>query len=384
MQFVDVSFTVKQLHDRTTKCSRAVFRRIPQFTLFKNGILKGITGMAEPGKVLAPRPSGSGKSTLLNALAASEKLCVLLLAKAAKFSTQNQKDSHRESVISELGSGAGVWRGKTVVTSVHQPSSRVYQIFDELLCCRREVYVLGKGREAMGYFESIGFSPSFPMNPTDFLLDLANGPPWPSILHLHLLGRLPFHQCSIRISSRPSHLYQGTCIGYVHIIILFHGPDHRRPADGAYPPNHFPHRNVLDDRIKTPTLCICIDTDGGARVRAGLSRTRLALGALIMDAKKASTVVTVTMLAFVLTGLSSIFHVMDKVCFTTFYTYRLLIKVQYGRKSVSSLLGCSSSSSSSGLGDNGWISHHLQLSSIKTSEARHERQCVWGYCSSCL
>uniref|UniRef100_A0A6N2MC25 ABC transporter domain-containing protein n=1 Tax=Salix viminalis TaxID=40686 RepID=A0A6N2MC25_SALVM len=33
----------------------------------------------------------------------------------------------------------------------------------------------GKGSEAMSYFQSTGYSPSFPMNPADFLLDLANG-----------------------------------------------------------------------------------------------------------------------------------------------------------------------------------------------------------------
>jgi hypothetical protein len=33
----------------------------------------------------------------------------------------------------------------------------------------------GKGSEAMSYFETTGYSPSFPMNPADFLLDLANG-----------------------------------------------------------------------------------------------------------------------------------------------------------------------------------------------------------------
>ncbi|KAK4382414.1 ABC transporter G family member 25 [Sesamum angolense] len=76
-------------------------------------------------------------------------------------------------VVATLGGLAG--KGKTVVTSVHQPSSRVYQIFDELLVLSEgRCMYLGKGREAMGYFESIGFSPSFPMNPTDFLLDLAN------------------------------------------------------------------------------------------------------------------------------------------------------------------------------------------------------------------
>ncbi|KAK6129588.1 hypothetical protein DH2020_036659 [Rehmannia glutinosa] len=73
----------------------------------------------------------------------------------------------------------------------------------------------------------------------------------------------------------------------------------------------------------------------------------LALGALIMDAKQASTVVTVTMLAFVLTGGYYVHKVPSfmswiKYISTTFYSYRLLINVQYGDgKSISSLLGCS-------------------------------------------
>lgn len=67
-------------------------------------------------------------------------------------------------------------KGKTIVTSIHQPSSRVYQTFDSVLVLSEgRCLYYGKGSEAMSYFESIGFTPSFPMNPADFLLDLANG-----------------------------------------------------------------------------------------------------------------------------------------------------------------------------------------------------------------
>lgn len=72
----------------------------------------------------------------------------------------------------------------------------------------------------------------------------------------------------------------------------------------------------------------------------------LALGALIMDAKQASTMVTVLMLAFVLTGgyyvhKVPIFVSWIKYLSTTFYAYRLLINVQYGDgETISSLLGC--------------------------------------------
>ncbi|KAH6759393.1 ATP-binding cassette family G25 [Perilla frutescens var. frutescens] len=67
-------------------------------------------------------------------------------------------------------------RGKTVVMSVHQPSSRAYQMFDDLLVLSegRCIYS-GKRGDAAAYFDGVGFSPAFPMNPADFLLDLANG-----------------------------------------------------------------------------------------------------------------------------------------------------------------------------------------------------------------
>lgn len=80
-------------------------------------------------------------------------------------------------------------KGKTVVMSVHQPSSRVYQMFDSVLVLSegRCVY-FGKGSEAMGYFDSVGFRPCFPVNPADFILDLANGTPLPT----HSLYWWPF------------------------------------------------------------------------------------------------------------------------------------------------------------------------------------------------
>lgn len=60
----------------------------------------------------------------------------------------------------------------------------------------------------------------------------------------------------------------------------------------------------------------------------------LALGAIIMDAKQASTVVTVTMLVFILTGGFYVHKVPDclawiKYTSITFYCYRLLIDIQY-------------------------------------------------------
>ncbi|XVF64382.1 hypothetical protein PTKIN_Ptkin09bG0164900 [Pterospermum kingtungense] len=66
--------------------------------------------------------------------------------------------------------------GKTVVTTIHQPSSRLFSKFDKLiLLSRGSSLYFGKASDAMIYFSSMGCSPLIAMNPAEFLIDLANG-----------------------------------------------------------------------------------------------------------------------------------------------------------------------------------------------------------------
>ncbi|XWS43310.1 hypothetical protein CRYUN_Cryun16bG0092000 [Craigia yunnanensis] len=66
--------------------------------------------------------------------------------------------------------------GKTVVTTIHQPSSRLFHKFDKLILLGKgSLLYFGKASEAMIYFSSIGCSPLIAMNSAEFLLDLANG-----------------------------------------------------------------------------------------------------------------------------------------------------------------------------------------------------------------
>ncbi|GAA0153544.1 ATP-binding cassette [Lithospermum erythrorhizon] len=66
--------------------------------------------------------------------------------------------------------------GKTVVTTIHQPSSRLFHKFDKLiLLSKGSLLYFGKASEALVYFSSIGCSPLIAMNLAEFLLDLANG-----------------------------------------------------------------------------------------------------------------------------------------------------------------------------------------------------------------
>ncbi|KAF5737387.1 putative ATP-binding cassette transporter [Tripterygium wilfordii] len=66
--------------------------------------------------------------------------------------------------------------GKTVVTTIHQPSSRLFHKFDKLILLGKgSLLYFGKASEAMTYFSSIGCNPLISMNPAEFLIDLANG-----------------------------------------------------------------------------------------------------------------------------------------------------------------------------------------------------------------
>ncbi|KAH9307874.1 hypothetical protein KI387_035785, partial [Taxus chinensis] len=67
-------------------------------------------------------------------------------------------------------------RGRTVITTIHQPSSRVFHSFDKLiLLSEGHLIYFGKGTSSLDYFSSLGFNPQIPMNPADFLLDLCSG-----------------------------------------------------------------------------------------------------------------------------------------------------------------------------------------------------------------
>ncbi|KAM1002312.1 hypothetical protein ACFX15_002686 [Malus domestica] len=370
--------------------------------------------------------------------------------------------AHR--LLSTLGSLAH--KGKTIVTSMHQPSSRVYQMFDSVLVmCDGKCLYFGQGSEAISYFGSIGFVPAFPMNPADFLLDLANGvcqlnglserdkPKMKEILissyntllspkvkaeclettsattkemtyvqsHCSRERRTSigdvvstwFNQFSILLqrslkerkheSFNSLRIFQVVAaallaglmwwksdyldiqdhLGLLFFISIFWGvlpsfnsvfafPQERaifikEQASGMYTLSSYFMARMVGDlpmELILPTIFLImvywmagLKPDMGAflitllvllgyvLVSQGLG---LALGAAIMDAKRASTIATVTMLAFLLTGGYYVHKVPSclawvKYISTTFYSYRLLINVQYGEGSkISSLLGCSS------------------------------------------
>ncbi|CAM0874680.1 unnamed protein product [Alopecurus aequalis] len=284
LQFIDVAYRVKVERTAAAGAAKEQPGRISHsgaggvgasVGVEERTILKGITGEARPGEVLAVLgPSGSGKSTLLSILGGRlagrhsgtvltggrapcravqrrtgfvaqddvlhphltvrETLAFCAMLRLPTSAPNSAKLVAAEAVIAELGLGAcadtivgnafirGVSggerkrvsighellvnpsllvldeptsgldstaasrlvatlsalarKGRTVVLSVHQPSSRVYRSFDSvLLLAEGSCMYYGPGRDAMDYFASVGFAPGFHVNPADFMLDLANG-----------------------------------------------------------------------------------------------------------------------------------------------------------------------------------------------------------------
>ncbi|KAA3453019.1 ABC transporter G family member 9-like [Gossypium australe] len=268
LKFIDVVYTIK-----LRKVGK-LFEKNPSSDDNKV-ILNGISGMVQPGEMLAMLgPSGSGKTTLLTALGGrlgghlngtityngkpfsnsmkrktgfvtqddvlyphltvTETLIFTALLRLPNSFTKQDKIMHAEAVIDQLGltkcknsiigepflrgvSGGERKRvsigqemlinpsllfldeptsgldsttaqrivstlldltegGRTVVLTIHQPSSRIFYMFHKvLLLCDGNPLYFGQGSATMDYFSSIGYVPSVTMNPSDFLLDLANG-----------------------------------------------------------------------------------------------------------------------------------------------------------------------------------------------------------------
>ncbi|XP_010556399.1 PREDICTED: ABC transporter G family member 21-like [Tarenaya hassleriana] len=102
--------------------------------------------------------------------------------------------------------------GRTVVTTIHQPSSRLYKMFDKVLILSEGSPIYsGESGRVMEYFGSIGFQPgsSF-VNPADFVLDLANGitPDTKQYDQVEVHGRLERHEEQNSVKQMLIHSYR--------------------------------------------------------------------------------------------------------------------------------------------------------------------------------
>ena len=65
--------------------------------------------------------------------------------------------------------------GRTVVSTIHQPSSQIFGLFDELLILLRgSIIYQGKARSAIDYFGGIGYVCPELTNPADYFMQITN------------------------------------------------------------------------------------------------------------------------------------------------------------------------------------------------------------------
>ncbi|CAF1055369.1 unnamed protein product [Adineta steineri] len=66
-------------------------------------------------------------------------------------------------------------KGKTILMSIHQPSSPIFHSFDQLiLLADAKTIFMGKPSNALDYFATLGHHAPLQYNPADFIMDLVN------------------------------------------------------------------------------------------------------------------------------------------------------------------------------------------------------------------
>ena len=67
-------------------------------------------------------------------------------------------------------------KGCNIITTIHQPSAKVFSIFDTLYCISRgECIYEGRTRDVIGFLNNIHLTPPPFYSPADFMLDIALG-----------------------------------------------------------------------------------------------------------------------------------------------------------------------------------------------------------------
>ncbi|KAL7130752.1 hypothetical protein ABFS83_13G155200 [Erythranthe nasuta] len=148
--------SVRQKYERVEMIVKELGLERCRHTRIGGGFIKGISGgerkrtsigheiLVDPSLLLLDEPTSGLDSTSANRLL---------------------------QILQDLGKA-----GRTIITTIHQPSSRMFHKFDKVLLIAEGYPVYyGKARDSMEYFSCLRFIPQIPMNPAEFLLDLATG-----------------------------------------------------------------------------------------------------------------------------------------------------------------------------------------------------------------
>ncbi|XP_026447179.1 ABC transporter G family member 22-like isoform X3 [Papaver somniferum] len=260
--------------------------------------------------------------------------------------------------------------GKTVVTTIHQPSSRLFHKFDKLILLGKgSLLYFGNASEAMVYFSSIGCTPLIAMNPAEFLVDLANGNINDVSVPLELKDKVQMDDSTRETKNgkpSPTVIHEAGLLFFIAVFwgffpvftAIFTFPQERamlnkeRAVDMYRLSAYFTARTTSDlplDLFLPVLFLLIVYFMAGLRLSVApfvlsmlivflsiiaAQGLGLAIGAMLMDVKKATTLASITAMTFMLAGGFFVKRVPAFISWIryisfNYHTYRLLLKVQY-------------------------------------------------------
>ena len=85
-------------------------------------------------------------------------------------------DSYNSQAVMELLNNLAIKRQMTIVASIHQPRSTIFDLFDKLMILQRgKTAFFGDASAAQSYFEKQGYPLPMGFNPPDFFIDVVLG-----------------------------------------------------------------------------------------------------------------------------------------------------------------------------------------------------------------
>ncbi|XP_009412322.2 ABC transporter G family member 22-like isoform X2 [Musa acuminata AAA Group] len=266
--------------------------------------------------------------------------------------------------------------GRTVLTTIHQPSSRLFHRFDKLILLGKGCLLyFGKASEALVYFSSIGCSPLIAMNPAEFLLDLANGNTNDISIPSELEDKVQIENLGSDIRNdkpSPKDVHEAGLLFFIAVFwgffpvftAIFTFPQERamlnkeRAVDMYRLSAYFMARTTSDLPLDLflPIIFLLIVYFMAALRQSveaffltmlivflsivAAQGLGLAIGASLMDVKKATTLASVTVMTFMLAGGFFVKRVPVFISWVrymsfNYHTYRLLLKVQYDQAPLS-------------------------------------------------
>ncbi|XP_065050896.1 ABC transporter G family member 22-like isoform X2 [Musa acuminata AAA Group] len=266
--------------------------------------------------------------------------------------------------------------GRTVLTTIHQPSSRLFHRFDKLILLGKgSLLYFGKASEALVYFSTIGCSPLIAMNPAEFLLDLANGNTNDISIPSELEDKVQIENLGSDIRNdkpSPKDVHEAGLLFFIAVFwgffpvftAIFTFPQERamlnkeRAVDMYRLSAYFMARTTSDLPLDLflPIIFLLIVYFMAALRQSveaffltmlivflsivAAQGLGLAIGASLMDVKKATTLASVTVMTFMLAGGFFVKRVPVFISWVrymsfNYHTYRLLLKVQYDQAPLS-------------------------------------------------